>query len=169
VIVVADSSPLIALAKIGCFDLLKNLYPQLYISAEVYAEIVVDGAGMPGADQVARSDWIEVKPIGNPAGLIEASLKHRLGLGELSTVLLGRELRAEIALMDDLRARRLAKNNGLEPRGTVGVLELLYRRGHLTDLRKAFHQILASGRLRRARTSRGTVAGSSPSADLISG
>jgi predicted nucleic acid-binding protein len=96
VIVVADSSPLIALAKIGCLDLLKNPYPQLCISREVYAEIVVDGAGMPGADHVANSDWIEVKPIQSLAGLIEASLKHRLGLGELSTILLGNELRAEI-------------------------------------------------------------------------
>jgi hypothetical protein len=87
----------------------------------VYAEIVVAGARLPGASQVAKSDWIEVKPIQNPTGLIEASLKHRLGIGELSTVLLGKELRAEIALMNDLRARRLAKNNGLEVRGTVGV------------------------------------------------
>ena len=50
---------------------------------------------------------------------------HRLGLGELSTVMLAKELRAEIALMDDLRARRLARENGLSVRGTVGVLELL--------------------------------------------
>jgi predicted nucleic acid-binding protein len=86
VIVVADSSPLIALAKIGCFDLLEKLYPRLHISGEVYAEIVVAGAGMPGAYQVAKSEWIEVKPLQSPGGLIEASLKNRLGLGELSTV-----------------------------------------------------------------------------------
>jgi predicted nucleic acid-binding protein len=67
VIVIADSSPLIALAKIGCFDPLRKLYPRLHISGEVYAEIVVAGAGMPGASQVAESDWIEVKPIQDPA------------------------------------------------------------------------------------------------------
>jgi predicted nucleic acid-binding protein len=144
VIVVADSSPLIVLTKIGCFGLLERLYPRLHISQEVYDEIVVAGVGMPGASQVAKSDWIEVRPIDN-ANLIAASLKHRLGLGELSTVLLGKELRADIALMDDLRARRLAKNNGLEVRGTVGVLELLYGKSHLTDLRKAFQDLLANG------------------------
>ncbi len=134
-IVVADSSPLIALAKIGCFDLLKKLYPRLRISGEVYAEIVVAGAGMPGASQVAKSDWIEVVPIQNPAGLIDTALRHRLGLGELSTVMLGKELHADIALMDDLRARRLARDSGLGVRGTVGVLELL---------RKAFQDLLAN-------------------------
>jgi predicted nucleic acid-binding protein len=35
VIVVADSSPLIALAKIGRFALLKTLYPHVHISADV--------------------------------------------------------------------------------------------------------------------------------------
>jgi predicted nucleic acid-binding protein len=68
VIVVADSSPPITLAKIGCFDLLKRLYPRLHISGEVYAEIVVAGAGMPEASQIAKADWIEVTPIQNPVG-----------------------------------------------------------------------------------------------------
>ncbi len=143
-IVVADSSPLIVLAKIGCFDLLQKLYHRLHISGEVYGEIVVAGAGMPGAPEVSKSDWIEVKPMQNSADLIEAAPKHRLGLGELSTVLLGKELHADVALIDDLRARRLAKNNGLEVRGTVGVLELLYRKGYLADLRQAFRCLLVS-------------------------
>jgi predicted nucleic acid-binding protein len=56
VIVVADTSPLIALAQIGCFDLLRRLYPRHHISSEVYAEIVVAAAGMPGASQEAKSD-----------------------------------------------------------------------------------------------------------------
>jgi hypothetical protein len=90
---------------------------------------------MPGASQVAKSDWIEVVPIQNPAGLIDTALRHRLGLGELSTVMLGKELHADIALMDDLRARRLARDSGLGVRGTVGVLELL---------RKAFQDLLAN-------------------------
>lgn len=81
----------------------------------------------------------------NPAELTGAALKHRLGLGELSTVMLGKEIHAEIALVDDLRARRLAKESGLQVQGSVGTLELLHRRGHLADLRKAFQGLLASG------------------------
>jgi len=37
VIVVADASPLIILAKIGVLDLLPKLHPRIYISAEVYS------------------------------------------------------------------------------------------------------------------------------------
>ena len=141
-IVVADSSPLIALAKLGCLDPVRKLYSRLHISTEVYAEIAVAGEGMPGASYVAKSDWIDVTPVQNPSGLIEASFKHRLGLGELSTILLGKELGADIAIMDDLRARRLASDSGLAIRGTVGILELLYRKGYLDNLRKAFQDLL---------------------------
>ena len=44
--VVADSSPLVILAKLGCFDLLNRLFPRLYISSEVHHEVVVAGVGL---------------------------------------------------------------------------------------------------------------------------
>jgi predicted nucleic acid-binding protein len=44
VTVISNSSPLISLAKIETFDLLKQLYGSVTISAEVYAEVVVSGA-----------------------------------------------------------------------------------------------------------------------------
>ena len=47
--VVADSSPLIILTKLGCFDLLHQLFPRVYISPEVQYEVVIAGAGLPGA------------------------------------------------------------------------------------------------------------------------
>ena len=62
---VADSSPLIILAKLGCLDFLPTVYSPVYISAEVHAEIVVAGAGLPGANQMALSGWIKVGHIRN--------------------------------------------------------------------------------------------------------
>ncbi len=140
--VVADSSPLMVLSKIGYLDLVKTLYSRLYISEEVYAEVVMAGAGMPGAAQVAKADWIEVQPLVNHAALPEAEKRYRLGRGEVSTVLLAKEINAEIAIIDDLRARRFALNEGIAVRGSIGILELLYRRGHLADLRGAFLDLL---------------------------
>jgi predicted nucleic acid-binding protein len=141
--VVADSSPLIVLAKLNVFDLLPKLYPHVYISAEVYAEVVVAGAGLPGASSVAKAEWIEVKAIQNPAELAAAESKFNIGVGELSTIILARELKAELTRVDDLRARRLAKREGLDIRGAVGLLELLYLRGDISDLRSTFQQLLS--------------------------
>jgi hypothetical protein len=42
---------LVILAKLACFDLLKKLFPLLYIPTEVYREVVVSGAGLPGASE----------------------------------------------------------------------------------------------------------------------
>ena len=54
---VADSSPLVILAKLGCFDLLNRVFPRLYISAEVHYEVVVAGAGLPVASEVSKAEW----------------------------------------------------------------------------------------------------------------
>jgi Predicted nucleic acid-binding protein, contains PIN domain len=142
VTVVADSSPLVILTKLGCFDLLNKLFRRLDISAEVYHEVVVAGAGLPGATEVANAKWVEVRNLQNQADLLAAQQNYALGVGELSTILLGKELHANAVLLDDYKARKLATAEGLQVRGSVGLLETLYLRGYLTDLRATFRQLL---------------------------
>lgn len=141
--VVADSSPLVILAKLGCFDLLNKLFPRIYISTEVHYEVVVAGTGLPGAVEVAKAEWVEVKRLQNQADILAAQQMYALGAGEISTILLAKELRAEAVLLDDHNARKLAKADGLQVRGSVGIVETFYLRGYLADLRVAFRQLLA--------------------------
>ncbi len=141
-IAVADSSPLIILAKLDCFDLLQNLYSDLYISGEVYSEVVVTGAGLPGSIKVADSEWVKVKPISNRSNLAALRKNSVLGVGELSTIVLAEELGAQTVLLDDYKARTLTKAEGLHVRGTVGILEALYQQQYLVDLREAFQKLL---------------------------
>jgi predicted nucleic acid-binding protein len=140
--VVSDSSPLITLARIQCFHFLPKLYRKIYISTEVHREVVIDGAGMPGADQVARADWIEVKAVRDTAGLAAATAKTGLGAGEVSAVFLARELPADLLLIDDWTARRYAQADGLPIVGCIGILEELYEQGELGDLRTAYRQLI---------------------------
>lgn len=139
---VADSSPLVVLTKLGCFDFLNRLFPRVYISSEVHHEVVIAGAGLPGAAEVSKAEWIEVKGVQNPAGLRAAQRQYGLGPGEMSTILLAKELGAKPALLDDYRARKLAKAEGLEILGSVGLLEAFYLRRYLSDLRSTFQQLL---------------------------
>jgi len=143
VTVLADSSPLVILAKLGCFELLNRLFRRLYISREVHQEVVVSGAGLPGASEVAKAEWIEVKQLQNQADLLAAQEKCALGAGELSTILLGKQIQADALLLDDYNARKLARAEGFQVRGSVGLLETFYLAGHLADLRAAFRQLLA--------------------------
>lgn len=141
-IVVSNSSPFVALAKLARFDLLRRLFSRVYVSAEVRHEVVVSGAGLPGSFEVAQADWIETKHLRNRAGLDALLERSRLGLGELSAIALAKELSADTILLDDYGARSLAKSEGLHVQGTVGVQETCYREGYLTDLRAAFAQFL---------------------------
>jgi predicted nucleic acid-binding protein len=140
--VVADSSPLVILSKLDCFDLLHRFYSRVYISPEVHNEVVVVGAGLPGASEVANATWIEVKQLANQTDLLAAQEKHALGPGEISTILLAKEIQAQEILLDDYNARKLARTEGLHVRGSLGLLEAFYLQGHLTDLRSVFRKLL---------------------------
>jgi predicted nucleic acid-binding protein len=65
VIVLADSSPLITLARARYFELLHEFYDEVVVSREVHEEITVAGAGLPGADEMQQANWIRVQP--NPS------------------------------------------------------------------------------------------------------
>ena len=82
------------MAKLRCFDLLNRLFPRIYIPEEVRNEVVLGGAGLPGASEVSKAEWIEVKQLRNQTDLLAAQQRYALGVGELSTILMGKALNA---------------------------------------------------------------------------
>jgi hypothetical protein len=69
--VVSNSSPLTTLARIGQFDLLRQLFARIHIAGEVHEEVVVRGAGRPAAALVQAAQWIEIH-LSIPAAEISA-------------------------------------------------------------------------------------------------
>ncbi len=98
--VVSNASPLITFTRIGHLESLHKLYATVNISKEVYNEVVITGAGMPGAAAVAKSDWIHVSVRGTES-LATTISNTGLGAGEVSAILLAKELAADIVLMDE--------------------------------------------------------------------
>jgi predicted nucleic acid-binding protein len=145
VTVVSNSSPLISLGKIEAFNLLKQLYGNVTISAEVYAEVVLSGARLPGSSETSSSSWIQAREVQRPSDVTAAQQRFGLGLGELSTLILAREVGSDLVILDDLGARRLAQREGFRVQGTIGVLEACFRKGYLTELREAFELLLQRG------------------------
>lgn len=141
-IVVSNASPLIILAKIGRLEVLRLLHGRVIVPAEVYAEVVIPGVALPGAMQIAQAGWIETRRLGNIEALSDA-LAVALAQGELAAILLAEEIKADLILLDDRPARRLAVAKGLRVRGCVGILEAAYRKGYLADLRQAYADLLA--------------------------
>ncbi len=100
-IVVSNSSPLIALARVGWLNLLASLFQRILIPAEVHHEVTVAGRGLPGADEVSKAAWIEVAtgtPATNPS--LERACQG-LGAGERGAILLAWSLPADLILLDE--------------------------------------------------------------------
>ena len=143
-IVVSNATPLIALAKVGHFDLLQKLFSEVTISQEVWNEVVVKGARRSGSDETARAGWIQVVSLANPTLVPAWQSTYNLGAGEVSTVLLAKELPASVVLIDERKARRLAASEGLALSGSIAVLENGHVRGFVDDLRQTYSDLLAA-------------------------
>jgi hypothetical protein len=83
VIVVSNSSPLVALARIGRLALLASFYKRILIPAEVHHEVTVAGRGLPGAEEVRNANWIEVISQKAPGHPSLAQVCQGLGAGAL--------------------------------------------------------------------------------------
>jgi predicted nucleic acid-binding protein len=89
--------------------------------------------------------WINVRPVREPAHLPSAQQRFGLGTGETSVIVLWRELRADVLLLYDMKARTMAKQKGMAVLGCVGVLYDAFVLKFLPDLTVAFRQLLSSG------------------------
>jgi len=139
--VVSNSTPLIALAKINRLDLLKEYFGEIFIPEEVYDEVVRRGEGMPGAVEVARSEWIKEKNVQNRFAV--ESLSLTLDKGEAEAIVLSKEKDA-LLLIDDGDGRRTAELLGLKITGTVGIILLASHDGKL-DLKTTLDDLMAVG------------------------
>jgi predicted nucleic acid-binding protein len=118
-IVVSDTSPLVALAH--QIELLHELYAQVSVPRQVYEEVTVAGAGLPGAEEVRSALWIRVHP--DPSGPVESlqAACAGLGVGEKSAIYLASVLGADLILIDEERARRAAKTAGFTAAGSIAI------------------------------------------------
>ncbi len=144
-IAVSNAGPLIALAKIGRFALLRSIFGRLIIPQAVYDEVVIAGTGRPGSDETRQAcdAWIEITPVQNTS--VARSLVTKLGRGKSEAIALAVALAADVVLLDDSKARAVADFMGLRVSGTVGVLAQAHRTGLLIDLRQTLDELCANG------------------------
>ena len=140
-IVVADASPLIALARIGRLEMLRDVFGTICLPDAVWREVVEAGVNRTGADAVLHARWIERRSVTD--GTLISVLRRNLGAGEAEAIVLAREMGAALVLMDERMGRAAAMRLGLRVTGLVGVLIEARERGILTDaemVAEALHQ-----------------------------
>jgi predicted nucleic acid-binding protein len=140
-IVISNSTPLIALAKIGKLFLLKEYFGEICIPEEVYDEVVRRGGSMAGSAEVASCNWIIWEHVTNK--LAVEALCISLDRGEAEAIVLAKE-RKGLLIIDDGDGRRAARQLGLKITGTIGVLLLASNDGKL-DLKSALSELKTVG------------------------
>ena len=118
--VVSNASPLVGLARLGHLELLHALYRDVLVPEAVWQELVVQGAGQPGAVELERAPWIRRCAVANQ--VLVQSLRQQLGAGEAEAIALALEAGAELLLMDERLGRDAARRLGVRAIGVAGVL-----------------------------------------------
>lgn len=143
-IIVSNTTPLIGLASIQRFELLKHLFGELYIAQAVYDEAVVAGREVGGAKrEVSTANWIKTVRVKDR--LAVEVLLDELDLGEAETIVLARELGADWVLMDEKKGRRKLTQMGLKKIGTAGILLKAKQVGLLPAVRPELEQLRQRG------------------------
>jgi hypothetical protein len=130
---VSNASPLINLARIGLLDLLPKLYGALLVPSAVWDEVVVQGAGQAGAEEVRTAGWIARQEIENEP--LAQALRQELDAGEAEAIVLALETHAELLVMDERLGRETARHMRLRCIGLIGVLIAAKRHGLIESIK----------------------------------
>ena len=128
-LIVADSSALIALATCDGLDVLLQVYDDIKVPEAVYAEIV--------APEKAQSDSLGSFLSGRVVK-VDASqwvlAAGGLGRGEIEAMALYKQLSADALLIDDHRARVVAEHNQINCIGALGLLLIAKQLGRIDEI-----------------------------------
>lgn len=139
-LVVADTSALVALAVCNGLHWLDARFDKIRVPLAVFTECTV--AGKAKADML--HDYLQDKTV--PVDLSEAIITPSgLGDGELEAMSLYKHLHADYLLIDDRRARKVAIFNRINTIGSVGMLIWAKDEGHIPAIRPGLEAIRQAG------------------------
>jgi uncharacterized protein len=139
VIVVADSSPLIYLSRVGILHLLAIVWDDVVVPRAVWDEVVQRRPSAPGVDDLRHASWIRV----DDSELPDVDLG--LDPGETAAIVLAETIHADVLLIDERMGRRVAESRGIAIRGTLGFLVQAHQVGALPALRPILDALVAEG------------------------
>lgn len=117
-IVVSNSSPIMNLAVVGQLQLLKQLYGKVCIPETVWQELSAIGSEQAWVTEMQTSSWLEKQSVGDRS-LVDL-LMLELDSGESEAIALAIEIKADLLLLDERQARKVAYRLGLKFIGRWG-------------------------------------------------
>ena len=125
-IVIADTSCFILLDNIGELELLKTLFGRVTTTSIIAQEF---GASLP--------EWVEIKSVSDT----QFQFTLDVDAGEASAIALALESGPSLIVLDDDKARKLAKKLNLTITGSLGVLLRAKREGIIPSIKPIIEKI----------------------------
>lgn len=129
--IISDTSCLIILSKIGELDLLYRVYGQIITTADIADEY---GENLP--------DWITIEAVKDKSR--QQILELQIDKGESSAIALALEIPDSVLILDDYKARRIAKQLGLSHTGTIGIIIKAKLNGTIPSIKPYIEKIKAT-------------------------
>jgi predicted nucleic acid-binding protein len=140
-IVVADTSPLNYLIRLGHPNVLHKIYGRVLVPRAVLIEMQHPEA--PAEVRVwasAPPPWLEERLVEQ----VDENLAAELGVGEREAITLALEVRADVLLIDERAGRKEAEERHIKVAGTLAVLLQASLRGYF-ELPEAMKQLRQYG------------------------
>lgn len=125
--IIGDSSALVALATMNRLDLLESIFGKVYVPQAVYDEVTI--LGKP--QSITLKKFLLDKIIHIDLTITQMGL----GRGELEAIALYNHLDSNFLLIDDRRAKKFAKLNGVNVIGSLGVMILAKEKGLIESIK----------------------------------
>ena len=130
-VVITDTSCLILFQKIGEIEILKKVYDNIITTSDVAKEF---------RDELPS--WIEIINVQNK--IYQEFLETQVDKGEASVLALASEIANPLLLIDDLKARKLAKRLDLRYTGTLGVINRAKKVGVISKVKPILDKLLST-------------------------
>lgn len=138
--IVSNTTPLIAFARIGELDLLQKIIGYILIPDAVWREVTQAGNRL-GAEEIRNAPWVESRRVRT----IPPELIPLLDPGETEAIALAEEITASELLLDERAARAIATARGVNIIGTAGLLARAKQRGFVTAVRPFLEHMQVEG------------------------
>ena len=127
------------LAIIGQLHLIQELFGEITIPKEVWAELIIEGKGKPGTNKIEKAKWIKVVKVKNDS--LVKTLTKDLDVGESAAIALAIERKANLLLLDETDARNLAEFYNLTKTGVLGILMRAKKRNLIKQIKPMLEKL----------------------------
>ena len=140
-VIISDTTCLSALFQVNELHILQKLYKEIIIPSKVFDELLALSLFNIDITPLAKLEWLKIK---NPTD--SPQLQHLLSIldeGEAHAIALTLEMKADLIILDDMEARKIASDYNLDLIGLGGVLIFAKSKGVIPQVKPLLDKIIS--------------------------